>query len=125
MLEHASQEAYLSMDIVKCHSTCLSRQVHEAVRILRTDAEIILNSKSEFHQTPLIRVVATNWLQEEQTTAASQGVRAAGESSSQGRRTRGAGRDRGGHRAASGGRRVQALHCTALQGRALRRGRGD
>ena len=25
-------------------------KVHEAVRIFRTDAEIILNSKSEFHQ---------------------------------------------------------------------------
>ena len=55
VLEHASQEADFSMEIVQCHSTCLSRQVHEAVRILRTDAEIILNSKSEFHQTPFIR----------------------------------------------------------------------
>ena len=44
------------------------------MRISRTDAEIVLNSKSEFHQAPLIRVVATNGLQEEQTSALSQGV---------------------------------------------------
>lgn len=62
------------MVIVQCHSTCLSRQVHEAVRISRTEPEIILNSKSEFHQALLIRVVATNGLQEEQTSAFSQGV---------------------------------------------------
>ena len=85
------------------------------MRILRTDAEIILNSKSKFYQTPLIRVVASNGLQEKKTTAVSQGVGAAGEGASQGRRTRGAERGRGGHSAATGGRRVQ--------GRALRRGR--
>ena len=93
------------MEIIQCHSTCLSRQVHEAVRILRTDAEIILNSKSELHQTPLLRVVATNGLQEEQTSAASQGLGAAAGSSSQGRRGRG-GRGGGG------------------QGRAIRRREG-
>jgi hypothetical protein len=89
VLEPDSQEAEFIMEIIQCHSTCLSRQVHEAVRILRTDAEIILNSKSEFHQTPLVRVVATNGLQEEQTSAASQGLGAAAGSSSQGRRGRG------------------------------------
>ena len=87
LLVPISQEKDFSMEIVQCHSTCHSRQVHEAVRILRTDAEIILNSQPEFHQTPFIWVVATNWLQVEQTTAASQGVGAAGEIASQGRRT--------------------------------------
>ena len=62
VLEHASQEADFTMEIIQCHSTCLSRQVYEAVKILRTDAEIILNLMSEFHQTPLVRVVATNGL---------------------------------------------------------------
>ena len=78
------------MEIVQCHSTCHSRQVHETVRILRTDAEIILNSQSQFHQTPLISVAATDGLQEEQTTAASQGNAAAEEIASQERRTSGA-----------------------------------
>ena len=60
VLEHLSQEAEFSMEIVQCQNTCLSKQVHEADRILRTDAKIILNSKSEFHQTPPLSVVATN-----------------------------------------------------------------
>ena len=64
----------------------------------RTEAEIILNSKSEFHQAPLVRVVVTTGLQEEQITSASQGV-----GSSPG--TRQAGRGRGGRRAQGGTRR--------------------
>ena len=72
--QQASQEEEFSMKIIQSHSSCLSRQVHEAVRISRTDAEFILNSKSEFHQAPLVRVLATTGLQEEQSSAASQGV---------------------------------------------------
>ena len=72
--EHSSQEADFSMQVIRFHNSCLGRQVHEAVRITRTEAEIILNSKSEFHQAPLVRVVSTTGLQEEQTSSASQGV---------------------------------------------------
>ena len=72
--EHSSQEADFSMMIIQSHSSCLNRQVHEAVRISRTEAVFIMNSKSEFHQAPLVRVVATTGLQEEQSTAASQGL---------------------------------------------------
>ena len=56
---------------------------------MRTAAEIIRNSKSEFRQTPLVRVVATNSLQEKQTSAARQSLGAAAGSSSQGRSGRG------------------------------------
>ena len=87
VLQHSSQEAEFLMVVVQCHSSCISRQVHEVVRILRTDAEIILNSKSEFHQAPLIRVVATSGLQVEQTSAFSHRV-GSGRSSSQGGRSR-------------------------------------
>ena len=95
--EHSSQEAEFSMKIVGCHSSCLGRQVCEAVRISRTEAEIILNSKSEFHQAPIVRVVATSGLQEEQTSAAIQGVGAGGAGRSQGdwRGSRGRGSARG------------------------------
>ena len=118
MLEHLSQEAEFSMEIVQCQNTCLSKQVHEADRILRTDAEIILNSKSEFHHTTLIRVVGTNGLQEEQTSAAGQGVGAAVRAS-QDRRGRGGGPGRGrGRLGAAGGRQ-------SSQGGARTRGRGD
>ena len=81
-----------------------------------------MNSKSEFHQAPLIRVVATSGLQEEQTSAFSQGV-GSGRSSSQGGRSsgagrRGRGRGRGGPGAGGGG-------WPALQPGDRRRGRGE
>ena len=86
------------MKIIQSHSSCLSRQVHESVRISRTEAEFILNSKSEFHQAPLVRVVATTGLQEEQSPAASQGVGEArgGRSGREAGRGRGRGAGRGG-----------------------------
>ena len=84
------------------------------ILVTRTEAEIILNSKSEFHQAPLVRVVARTGLQEEKTTAASQGVGTGASTNQGGRRmTRGRGRGRGG----SG---------PAVPGRARRRaGRGE
>ena len=47
-------------------SSCLVRQVNEAVRIDMCTAECLMNSKAEFHQAPLVRVVATTGLLEEQ-----------------------------------------------------------
>ena len=52
--EHTSQEAELSMKIIQSHSLHLRRQVHEAVRISRTEAEFILNLQSKFHQATLL-----------------------------------------------------------------------
>ena len=42
------------------------RQVNEAVRIEMSMADCVMNSKSEFHQAPLVRVVPVNGLVEEQ-----------------------------------------------------------
>ena len=65
--------------------------------ITRTEADIILNSKSEFHQAPLVRVGASTGLQEEQTSAESQGVGTGASNNQGGRRlTRGKGKGRGG-----------------------------
>ena len=36
------------------------------MRITSSQADFIMNSKSEFHQAPIVRVVATNGLQSEQ-----------------------------------------------------------
>ena len=49
------------------HSTCLDRQVHEMVRIGGSEAEVVLNSKSDFQQAPLARLVARTGLLEEQS----------------------------------------------------------
>ena len=46
--------------------SCLVRQVNEAVRIEMSTADCVMNSKSEFHQAPLVRVVPLNGLVEEQ-----------------------------------------------------------
>ena len=42
--------------------SCLVRQVNEAVRIEMSKADCVMNSKSEFHQAPLVRVVPVNGL---------------------------------------------------------------
>ena len=44
----------------------MARQVNEGVRINRSKADCLMNSKSEFHQHPVVRVVPTRGLQQEQ-----------------------------------------------------------
>ena len=51
------------MMVLKSFNSCLERQTNEAVRITSSKAEVILNSKSEFHQAPIRRVVASAGLQ--------------------------------------------------------------
>ena len=46
--------------------SCLVRQVNEAVRIEMSTADCVMNSRSEFHQALLVRVVTLNGLVEEQ-----------------------------------------------------------
>ena len=46
------------------------RQANEAVRIEMSTADCVMNSKAEFHQAPLIRVVPVTGLLEEQEAGA-------------------------------------------------------
>merc|ERR1719319_56324 len=57
VLEHQGVKADFSMRALRSYSSCLVRQVNEAVRIEMSTADFLLNSKSEFHQAPLVRVV--------------------------------------------------------------------
>ena len=41
------------MEALRSFSSCLARQINEAVRITSSSATIIMNSKSEFHQAPI------------------------------------------------------------------------
>ena len=79
------------MKVLKSFKSCLERQTNEAVRITCSKAEVVLNSKSEFHQAPIRRVVNTAGLQalqgEEQGWVA---VRGRGAARSTGRGARGA-----------------------------------
>jgi hypothetical protein len=85
MNEHGGQQAEFSMKVVGRFFSCLVRQVNEAVRIEMSVADCVMNSKAEFHQSPLVRVVAVTGLQEEQ-----------GEEPDVGQGGRGRGRGRGG-----------------------------
>ena len=65
-LVHNGEKQTFSMSVVGSFQSCLERQINEAVRISSNTADHILNSKSEFHQAPIVRVVTTNGLQTEQ-----------------------------------------------------------
>ena len=51
------------MKALRSFKSCLQRQVNEAVRISATKVDVIvMNSRNEFHQAPIIRVVAATSL---------------------------------------------------------------
>ena len=66
LVEHNGQPAEFSMKQTNVFGSCLVRQVNEAVRIEMSKADCVMNSKSEFHQAPLVRVVPVIGLVEEQ-----------------------------------------------------------
>ena len=66
LVEHGGVKAEFSMKVIGRIYSCLVRQVNEAVRIEMSEADCIMNSKAEFHQSPLVRVVPVTGLQEEQ-----------------------------------------------------------
>ena len=66
LLEHEGQVQTFKMRVLRCFTSCLDRLCNEAVRITESKAELVMNSKSEWHQAPIRRVVPTHGLQEEQ-----------------------------------------------------------
>ena len=95
VLEHQSVKADFSMRALRSYSSCLVRQVNEAVRIQMSKADFLLNSKSEFHQAPLIRVVPVVGMREEQgVEEQGGGVQGGGRGRGGGGRARGRGRRR-------------------------------
>ena len=89
-IDHDGRIAEFSMTVLRSHRTPLVTQVDEAVRIVISRAECIMNSKSEWHQAPLVRIIPVSGLQEDQ---------GAGRGSLQ------QGGERGGRRGGSRGRR--------------------
>ena len=57
LVEHDGREAEFEMKVLRTFKSCLDRQVNEAVRINISKADIVMNSKSEFRQAPVKRVV--------------------------------------------------------------------
>ena len=70
LVEHDGAEAEFSMKQTNVFKSCLTRQVNEAVRIEMSTADCVMNSKAEFHQAPLVRVVPVTGLLEEQEAGA-------------------------------------------------------
>ena len=64
LVAHEGEKVEFSMQVVGTFQSCLVRQVNEGVRIKRSKAEL-MNSKGEFHQHPVVRVVPTRGLQNE------------------------------------------------------------
>ena len=64
LVAHGGEKVEFSMKVVGTFQSCLVRQVNEGVRIKRSQAQL-MNSKAEFHQHPVVRVVPTRGLQNE------------------------------------------------------------
>ena len=55
-----------TMKALRSFKSPMMRQVNEPVRISASKADMLLNSKNEFHQAPLTRLVALTGLQGDQ-----------------------------------------------------------
>ena len=63
--EHDGRETEFQFQIIKFFSSPLDRQVSEAVRIERTSAQKVLNSKAGYNRARLPRIVAEDSKEEE------------------------------------------------------------
>ena len=57
IVEHNGIKAYFPMKSLGVFFSCLVRQINEAVRKEMSPAQCVMNSKAEWHQAPLVRVV--------------------------------------------------------------------
>ena len=67
-IQHGGRKVEFKMDALRAYKYPMVRQVNEGARVRLTDADICMNSKSEFHQPGIVRVVAVRGnVNEEQT----------------------------------------------------------
>ena len=59
MMPSLRETSTLSYKVEGTFKSCLDRQVQEGVRITYDESDELLNSKSEFHQPGVTRVVTT------------------------------------------------------------------
>jgi hypothetical protein len=94
-LEHEGRKEEFEMEVTGSFGTCVERQADEGTRVRIAEEEeetLIMNSKSEFHQPPLVRLVPMGGnSQEEQISQAERGRRGRG---ARGQRSGGRGRGR-------------------------------
>ena len=62
-LDQGGEKVQFTMKALRKYRGCLLRQVNEPVRIMSSKADMLLNLKTIFHQSPLTRLVAVSGLQ--------------------------------------------------------------
>jgi hypothetical protein len=89
VISHESQEVEFTMEVTERFPGAAVRQIDEGVRVITSRAKIVMNSKTQWHQPPIVRVVTdTGNVREDQPGAAEAGLIV-------GRQRRGGGRGRG------------------------------
>ena len=66
MIQHAGVMPDFKLTALSSHKTPMERQNREWVQIMLGSGQITLNSRAEFYQTPIIRVVPVRGLQNDQ-----------------------------------------------------------
>jgi hypothetical protein len=91
-IQHGGMDGKFSMEVTGTFEKCLPRQGNEGIRVIQSEqeADILLNSKTEFHQPPISRVMTTrgNRSDEQEDTRGDTG-RGRGRGGPRGRRGRG------------------------------------
>ena len=93
-IQHGGRKVAFRMDALRSFKYPMVRQVNEGARVRLTKADICMNSKSEFHQPGIVRVIAVRGnLNEEQIgvfplDGRGGGTRGRGRGSTRGRGTR-------------------------------------
>ena len=68
MIQHEGRKVQFKMDALRSFRYPMVRQVNEGARVRLSDFDICMNSKSEFHQSGIVRVVVVRGnVNEEQT----------------------------------------------------------
>ena len=65
-LEHGGLKVPFYMKPLKGYTTCLPRLANEGVRVTINTADILMNSKNEFHQSSITRISIRSGLQDDQ-----------------------------------------------------------
>jgi hypothetical protein len=67
ILEHVGERPELTMEVIKKYRTCLDRQEGESIFVRKEENEVdvIMNSRNDFHQAPMVRVVTNRGIDQQ------------------------------------------------------------
>ena len=85
-IQHGGLKVKFKMICLKSFKTAFLRQINEGVRIACCEADMFMNSKSEFHQPSIVKVTNSLGNPNEEQTGAQRGAGRGGRGRGQGRR---------------------------------------